>query len=103
MGSALRQSKTISTTGKFDSLILKNQFVQIVIFLHFYILKVVNDLKEYGKSHNGQDYVKLEMKFEEDYPFRPPFIRVVSPRFEFRSELVTVGGMKFLQKKRSSW
>eukprot|EP01080_Neovahlkampfia_damariscottae_P008109 gene8109-12570_t len=52
----------------------------------------VNDLKKYAKNHNGQDYVKLEMKFKENYPYRPPFIRVISPRFAFHTGRVTVGG-----------
>jgi hypothetical protein len=38
----------------------------------FNFLVVVQDLKTYAKSHNGQDYVKLEMKFLPEYPYRPP-------------------------------
>ena len=52
----------------------------------------MNDLQTYAKSHGGQDYVKLEMKFLPDYPFQPPFIRVISPRFAFHAGRVTVGG-----------
>jgi len=51
-----------------------------------------DDLKKYSDSHNGQDYVKLEMKFPDAYPYKPPFIRVISPRFAFRTGRVTVGG-----------
>ena len=32
------------------------------------------------------------MKFPEAYPFKPPFIRVISPRFAFHTGRVTVGG-----------
>jgi ubiquitin-conjugating enzyme E2 Q len=49
-------------------------------------------LKTYAKSHDGQDYVKLEMKFLPEYPYRPPFIRVITPRFAFHTGRVTVGG-----------
>jgi ubiquitin-conjugating enzyme E2 Q len=36
--------------------------------------------------------IRLEMKFPSEYPYKPPFIRVVSPRFAFRTARVTVGG-----------
>jgi len=50
------------------------------------------ELKKFGKMHNGQDFVKLEMKFPQEYPNLPPFIRVISPRFVFHTGRVTVGG-----------
>ena len=37
----------------------------------------------------SQDYILLEMNFPSDYPFAPPFIRVVEPRFAFHSGHVT--------------
>uniref|UniRef100_A0A6B2LKV9 UBC core domain-containing protein n=1 Tax=Arcella intermedia TaxID=1963864 RepID=A0A6B2LKV9_9EUKA len=40
----------------------------------------------------GIDYVELEMRFSEHYPFTPPFVRVVRPRFQFRTGHVTIGG-----------
>jgi len=49
------------------------------------------DLKESQKKF-GIDYVELEMRFSEAYPFRPPFVRVVRPRFRFHTGHVTVGG-----------
>jgi len=52
----------------------------------------VGDLQKYAKAHNGQDFVRLEMKFPEGYPFKPPFLRVISPRFAFHTGRVTVGG-----------
>eukprot|EP01027_Heterolobosea_sp_BB2_P019822 GEZU01027927.1.p1 GENE.GEZU01027927.1~~GEZU01027927.1.p1 ORF type:complete len:327 (+),score=157.29 GEZU01027927.1:179-1159(+) len=52
---------------------------------------IAKDLKEYKKKH-GIDYVKLDMKFQKDYPFSPPFIRVVKPRFQFHTGHVTIGG-----------
>jgi len=57
------------------------------------ICKAFNDdLKKYGQKHAGQDYVKLEMRFPPEYPYLPPFIRVVAPRFVFHTGRVTVGG-----------
>lgn len=40
----------------------------------------------------GPSTVSLSMKFPREYPFRPPFIRIVRPRFAFRTGRVTVGG-----------
>lgn len=37
-------------------------------------------------------FVQLELRFPERYPFEPPFVRVVSPRFEFRTGHVTING-----------
>ena len=31
------------------------------------------------KENNGQDYVLLSFTFPEDFPFKPPFVRVISP------------------------
>jgi len=52
---------------------------------------LVNDMKQYIKT-SGKNYVTLCMKFSADYPFKPPFIRVVEPRFKFRTGHVTLGG-----------
>lgn len=40
---------------------------------------LVEDLKELEKRKNI-GFVELEMVFEQDYPFSPPFLRVVYPR-----------------------
>ena len=40
----------------------------------------------------GVTEILLEMLFPTDYPFAPPFVRVVSPRFAFHKGRVTVGG-----------
>lgn len=37
-------------------------------------------------------YVQLELHFPERYPFEPPFVRVVSPRFKYRTGHITVNG-----------
>lgn len=36
--------------------------------------------------------LEIEITFPEDYPFRPPFVRIVSPRFMFMTGHVTSGG-----------
>jgi len=45
------------------------------------------DLQKYGF-----DFVQLEILFGDSFPWTPPFIRVVKPRFQFRTGHVTVGG-----------
>jgi len=50
-----------------------------------------HDIKEAQKKFSI-DHVELEMRFSEQYPFRPPFVRVVRPKFKFHTGHVTVGG-----------
>lgn len=45
------------------------------------------DMKKYGISQ-----ITLETEFKEDYPFSPPFVRVLCPRFERWTGHVTYGG-----------
>ena len=40
----------------------------------------------------GIKEIKLEVTFPEDYPSRPPFVRVITPRFVMRTARVTIGG-----------
>jgi len=49
------------------------------------------DMADYKKK-TGADHVLLEMRFTKDYPHRPPFVRVVKPRFAFRTGHVTICG-----------
>jgi len=50
------------------------------------------DLKTWEKRNPGKDYVELRIQFSKDYPFKPPFVRVIEPRFMFRTGNVTLGG-----------
>eukprot|EP00906_Rhabdomonas_costata_P007595 RCo010875 len=50
-----------------------------------------NDMLTYQKR-TGKDYLEFQMIFPEDYPFRPPFIRAVRPRFAFHTGHITIGG-----------
>jgi ubiquitin-protein ligase len=36
--------------------------------------------------------VELEFRFNENYPVQPPFVRIVSPRFIYRTGHITLGG-----------
>jgi len=49
------------------------------------------------------DVIKMEIRLPGAYPFEPPFIRVLSPKFAFRKGHVTIGGsicMDLLTKQR---
>jgi ubiquitin-conjugating enzyme E2 Q len=61
------------------------------------------DLQRHKKSY-GTDNVELEVKFPNDFPWSPPFIRVVKPRFAYRTGHVTVGGSICMEMlTRSGW
>jgi ubiquitin-conjugating enzyme E2 Q len=49
------------------------------------------DMTEY-ECQTGKNYVELKMTFPSDFPNSPPFLRVIQPRFAFRTGHVTVGG-----------
>jgi len=49
------------------------------------------DLAEWAKR-TGKNYVELKIQFSKEYPFKPPFVRVIEPRFQFRTGNVTLGG-----------
>jgi ubiquitin-protein ligase len=48
---------------------------------------IQNDMKKYGIKE-----VEIEFKFNENYPVQPPFVRIVSPRFIYRTGHITIGG-----------
>lgn len=51
------------------------------------------DLVECAQQWNVPEVsVRLECTFPETYPFAPPFVRVISPKFSFHTGHVTVGG-----------
>mmetsp|Transcript_5704 Transcript_5704/g.18555 ORF Transcript_5704/g.18555 Transcript_5704/m.18555 type:complete len:162 (-) Transcript_5704:1510-1995(-) len=52
----------------------------------------------------GEPGVLLSLSFPPDYPFAPPFVRVVRPRFQFHTGHVTVGGSICMELlTRSGW
>lgn len=54
---------------------------------------VPKDLPLAADMHRlGVPAIVMHMIFPPDYPFRPPFLRVVRPRFAFRTGHVTIGG-----------
>jgi ubiquitin-protein ligase len=53
--------------------------------------QLAKDMEQVAKR-TGKPAIEMLMAFPKEYPFRPPFIRVVRPRFVFRTGRVTVGG-----------
>jgi len=49
------------------------------------------DMKQYEKQ-SGKNYIELRIQFSGEYPYMPPFVRVIEPRFKFRTGNVTLGG-----------
>lgn len=63
--------------------------------------KLQEQLEQYHKKYKTGDYVHFEITFPEDYPFSPPFVRVITPHFMFHTGHITIGGsicMEFLTK-----
>lgn len=50
------------------------------------------DMDKMASQRNCKPEIDMVMKFPKDYPFNPPFIRVIRPRFAFRTGHVTMGG-----------
>jgi len=53
--------------------------------------ELFKDMEQFRKK-TGQDHILIELRFSKDYPFAPPFVRVIRPRFAFRTGHVTMGG-----------
>ena len=51
----------------------------------------------------GIDHIELEMRFPEDYPFEPPFVRVVSPKFERQTGFVMNGALCMELLTKDGW
>ena len=51
----------------------------------------------------GHDHVELEMSFPDDYPFEPPFVRVVRPRFRRQTGFVMNGALCMELLTKDGW
>ena len=51
----------------------------------------------------GMDHVELEMSFPEQYPFEPPFVRVVRPRFKKQTGFVMNGALCMELLTKDGW
>jgi ubiquitin-conjugating enzyme E2 Q len=55
------------------------------------IQKSLNDYAEASKGKHP-NAIKMEITFPQDYPMSPPFMRVISPKFKYRTGRITIGG-----------
>jgi len=44
------------------------------------------------RKQRSMDKIECTLEFPAEYPFKPPFLRVIRPRFKFRTGRVTLGG-----------
>ena len=51
----------------------------------------------------GIDHIELEMKFPDQYPFEPPFVRVVKPRFKRQTGFVMNGALCMELLTKDGW
>ena len=51
----------------------------------------------------GIDHIELEMRFPEQYPFEPPFVRVVKPRFKRQTGFVMNGALCMELLTKDGW
>ena len=63
---------------------------------------LARELVDHARRTGESEAVQLEVAFSGDYPAAPPFVRVVSPRFEFHPGRVTVGGSVCLEALTTS-
>ncbi|XP_057851749.2 uncharacterized protein LOC131061914 isoform X2 [Cryptomeria japonica] len=66
---------------------------------------IYKDLVEYARKKNAsQACILLEITFPADYPFAPPFVRIIRPRFSRYTGHITVGGSICMELlTRSGW
>ena len=55
------------------------------------------DFENYSANFNRNQELVFELRFDSNYPYNPPFLRVVRPRFKFRTGHITVGGSICMQ------
>jgi len=70
----------------------ENLYVWAVKFFGFEPNSDLGKDLEKSKKARGIENVELEMRFPSEYPFKPPFIFVKRPRFQFHTGHVTIGG-----------
>jgi ubiquitin-conjugating enzyme E2 Q len=58
-----------------------------------YISKIDNSSKLYADMQKlNINQIELEIRFDNQFPIKPPFVRVISPIFQFKTGHITIGG-----------
>ena len=53
---------------------------------------LADDMDKWSKKHNKERAIVIEMTMDKEYPYRPPFVRVLRPQFVQFTAHVTLGG-----------
>jgi len=69
-----------------------NLYLWSVKFFGFELHTELGKDLEKCKKARGVESIELEMRFPAEYPFKPPFLYVKRPRFQFHTGHVTIGG-----------
>eukprot|EP01121_Diplochlamys_sp_Union-15-3_P001690 TRINITY_DN11475_c0_g1_i1.p1 TRINITY_DN11475_c0_g1~~TRINITY_DN11475_c0_g1_i1.p1 ORF type:complete len:190 (-),score=30.38 TRINITY_DN11475_c0_g1_i1:10-579(-) len=64
--------------------------------------QIYNDLSLYAAERPGRDHVLLEAIFSSNWPYKPPFLRVLYPRFHQYTGHITLGGSICVKELTSS-
>jgi len=94
---ALRKQKPENLGFSADPVLDKKSGMENLYHWHIKLFGIDKDAPLYKdmtdfKKKTGHDHILIEMRFSKDYPHVPPFVRVVRPRFLFRTGHVTLGG-----------
>lgn len=54
--------------------------------------EIKQDFQKYATRYSQRPEIVFELRFDSQFPFSPPFLRVVRPRFQFRTGHITIGG-----------
>lgn len=100
----MNEYKALNSSKDFKNFVIEMQPDNIYVWqLKFDILKfdltkeIKADFQEYARLTGQSACLIFEMRFPEGFPFEPPFIRVVSPRFAFHTGHITIGGSICMQ------
>ncbi|XP_021379227.1 ubiquitin-conjugating enzyme E2 Q2-like isoform X2 [Mizuhopecten yessoensis] len=64
--------------------------------------KLGKDLQNFADKFKREPAVYIEMHFPGEYPMKPPFVRILRPRFKFLTGHVTIGGSICMQMLTNS-
>ncbi|XP_060080666.1 ubiquitin-conjugating enzyme E2 Q2-like [Ylistrum balloti] len=64
--------------------------------------KLGRDLQIFADKFKKEPAVYVEMHFPGEYPMKPPFVRILRPRFKFLTGHVTIGGSICMQMLTNS-
>jgi len=102
--STSKEFKNTKITIKEDNMYVWRMVFDILKFDLSKELKLdFEKIKQFSKDGTGGE-LEFEIIYSENFPFDPPFIRIVRPRFQFHTGHITVGGsicMEILTK--SGW